>query len=412
MLEYFSYKKYKQYKDGRDVEQKGDSNGGKTAAQKGKGRAEGAPERSSTEAGPARPVLNQEDQDFFEELCSNQSGEHVDDDDDDDNGPPPPLPPRIYDWEMDSCSETEGASGTEGPAGGEGEGDRGPSRAKQPQPQPQSAPAPEKPKTAAGARDEKKPSRLSVLFTKPKRQESSLVPPTEAERETKDASRVLDRLNFFVKNNTVLAYSRDSSELLQRFTQIFKDLVNGVPSAYDDLTRLIEDRDGSIGKLFDKLPNSLQRMVTQLPEKLTGTLAPELLTAFAATQGLKVAEGGSLKDTAKNFLRPNSLTDMVRKPGAVVALFRAIVTTLKTRWPAVIGMNVIWSVSLSLLLVMLWYCYKRGRDERLDRERAASDDQRIEELPDDRTVPTIVTSSEPASSGSSRRTKSSRQSGR
>lgn len=38
-----------------------------------------------------------------------------------------------------------------------------------------------------------------------------------------------------------------------------------------------------------------------------------------------------------------------------------------------------------VLLVVLWYCYKRGREERLLREEAEAkaDGERIEELPDD-----------------------------
>ena len=71
-------------------------------------------------------------------------------------------------------------------------------------------------------------------------------------------------------------------------------------------------------------------------------------------------------------------------------------------------MNVIWSVAMSrefllsihqtaakanlpiVLLFVLWYCYKRGREERLLRENsdeAIDGSDRIEELPDDPTLP-------------------------
>lgn len=43
-----------------------------------------------------------------------------------------------------------------------------------------------------------------------------------------------------------------------------------------------------------------------------------------------------------------------------------------------------------MLLFVLWYCHKRGREERLEREKSESaidGSDRIEELPDDPTLP-------------------------
>lgn len=43
-----------------------------------------------------------------------------------------------------------------------------------------------------------------------------------------------------------------------------------------------------------------------------------------------------------------------------------------------------------MLLFVLWYCYKRGRDVRLEREKTENTidgGDRIEELPDDPTLP-------------------------
>jgi hypothetical protein len=43
---------------------------------------------------------------------------------------------------------------------------------------------------------------------------------------------------------------------------------------------------------------------------------------------------------------PQNLLELVTKPGALVGMLRAIVSALQTRWPAFIGVNVIWSVAL------------------------------------------------------------------
>jgi hypothetical protein len=278
----------------------------------------------------ANPVLNAEDEAFLQSIL------------DADDAPPPPLPPRVnHDWSSDTDDASAAASLNEPQAK-----DAAIQRS-------ETATAPE------GAKKDKKPNRLSLLFTRHKKPEDGLKPegvsPVEGEKEKKDLGRVLDRLNLSAKNNTVVSMSSDTSEALQRFTQVFKDLVNGVPTAYDDLTKLFEDRDGALNKGFEKLPTSLQKLVTQLPEKLTGSIAPELLAAAAESQGLKAEDnnGFSPKTAAEKMLLTKKIMELVTKPGAIVSMLRAIVETLKVRWPAFIGMNVIWSVALTCK----WWSY-------------------------------------------------------
>ncbi|PTB45801.1 uncharacterized protein TrAFT101_001236 [Trichoderma asperellum] len=400
MLEYFSYKKFKKSKEEKDAKEvkkddtKTEADGNKPVAEKEDGKKGENSGSSIPESQAQKAVLKPEDERFLEELLAQDT-----------DGPPPPLPPRIYTYDVDwhSSDEASIAESKKTTDDEKEEAGKTPAAAKK---EDASAKATNK---ADKEKAEKKPNRLSLLFTRSKKpadhpkSSDSLKPdaedvtPKEAEREKKDLTRVLDRLSLSAKNNTVVSESNGSSDLLQRFTQVFKDLVNGVPTAYDDLTKLIEDRDGSINKLFDKLPDSLKKLVTQLPDKLTTTLAPELLAAAAESQGIKVVEGG-MKGTAKRMLMGQNLADLVKRPGAIVGMLKAIVEVLKTRWPAFIGMNVIWSVALSLLLVVLWYCYKRGREERILREAEAeagasaevgasseADSRRFEELSDDST---------------------------
>lgn len=355
MLEYFSYKKFKKNKEEKDAKEAkkdegmSEADGNKPFVNKEEAKTDENHDASTSEPQADKAVLKPEDERFLEELLAQDTG-----------GSPPPLPPRIYTYDVDWHSGDESSIAESKKTTDDEKEDAGktPNTAKK---EDESAkPAEKAGKEKEKEKAEKKPNRLSLLFTRTKKlagmetpkSNDSLKPdtedvtPKEAERETKDLHRVLDRLSLSAQNNTVVSESKDSSDLLQRFTQVFKDLVNGVPTAYDDLTKLIEDRDGSINKLFEKLPKSLKRLVTQLPDKLTTTLAPELLAAAAESQGIKVVEGG-MKGTAKRMLMGQNLADLVKKPGVIVSMLKAIVEVLKSRWPAFIGMNVIWSVALS-----------------------------------------------------------------
>lgn len=311
MLEYFTYKKVKKHRAEKEAKKAAEQSKDETASGAAK------PGESSKSDLPAteRPILHDDDERFIEELLSNADDEQA-----------PALPPRVnvadIDWHTDNEISGDEANSTK------------PDEASKTEKAP------------------KKANRLSMLFTRTKKPGEGLKPddnvtPKEAEREKHDLSRVLDRLNLSAKNNKVVSASADSSAVLQSFTQVFKDLVNGVPTAYDDLTSLIEDKDGTISKGFDKLPSSLKKLVMQLPDKITQSLGPEILAAAAASQGIKTEKDKGLKGAAKNIIMPHNLAELVTKPGALVGMLRAIVEALKTRWPAFIGMNVLWSVALS-----------------------------------------------------------------
>ncbi|PFH58061.1 hypothetical protein XA68_14214 [Ophiocordyceps unilateralis] len=346
MLEYFTYRKVKKHR----------------AEKKAEESAKPVAESLGVNVDDDAAVLRPDDESFLKDLLSR------------DDGPVPRLPTRTesaaeLDWPSSDNEATSAAA---------------------------QKPTVEK-NDASSSTVETAPKpagRLSVFLTRYRKTDSGLQPPQgvvspdEGERETKDLSRVLDRLNLSARNNKVV--TTDSSTLLQNFTQVFKDLVNGVPTAVDDLQKLVEDRDGTISRGFEKLPSSLKKLVVQLPDKITNSLGPEILAAAAASQGIKTDTGGGIKGVAKKVLVPHNLAELVTKPGAIVGMLRAIVEVLKTRWPAFIGMNVIWSVALTLLLFVLWYCHKRGREERLERERssqAVDGADRIEELADDPALP-------------------------
>lgn len=276
---------------------------------------------SSSAPGPGKPVLTRDDESFLQSILA-------------EDGPAPPLPARVnvpdLDWPSDDASSAHRSTTPD-------EGAKGKETAES------------KDAKDVKSEDGKKPNRFSAVFSKigkKKKHGDTLKPEdaqaegvTEEEKEANDMNRVLDRLNLSAANNKVIPLSEESSEVLRKFTQIFKDLANGVPTAYDDLVNLIKDRDGAITKGFEKLPSGLQKLVMQLPDKVTGSIAPEVIAAAAKSQGLEAAEN--------IMLSPQKLFELLTKPGALVSMLRAIVATLQQRWPAFIGVNVIWSVALA-----------------------------------------------------------------
>lgn len=344
MLEYFTYKKVKKHRAQKEAEREAkDEASSRQGADNSHQHHRRHDEHGSRHDGKeqASPVLRPEDETFLEELLACA------------DGPAPPLPPRAYTFAR--------AAELDGPSAGD-------EAAAAPSPSPPPAldhDGPSLPRLSPGAKTpaadqpaaKKPPGRLALLFTRSNKKDGGAseqglepegnVPAAEGAREANDLGNVLDRLNLSAQNNKVVS-STDSSQLLQSFTQVFKDLVNGVPTACDDLARLIDDRDGALSRGFDKLPASLKRLVTQLPDKITQNLGPEILAAAAAkSQGIKADAAAGLKGTAKKVFMPTNLAELVTKPGAIVGMLRAIVEVLKTRWPAFIGVNVLWSVALS-----------------------------------------------------------------
>ena len=180
--------------------------------------------------------------------------------------------------------------------------------------------------------------------------EDGLVDDKEAKKEEEDMAIVLDRLDLAAVNNRVFSISAETQELLQKFNQVFKDLVNGVPTAYDDLEKLLTNGDRQLQQTFNSLPSFLQKLVERLPETMTKGLAPEIMTAAAARaaqSGMNMETAGKAAGAASKmgFKVPN-LKDLTGKPAAMATMLRSIVQFLRARFPAFLGMNVLWSLAM------------------------------------------------------------------
>jgi hypothetical protein len=180
--------------------------------------------------------------------------------------------------------------------------------------------------------------------------EDNVVSEVEAKKEEEDMADVLEKLNLAAVNNRVFSVSDETQELLQKFNQVFKDLINGVPTAYDDLESLLTNGDQQLQRTFNHLPSFLQKLIAQLPGKMKDTIAPELMAAAAAKaekSGINTANAAKAAGAAKRMgFKTPSLKDLVGKPGAIASMMRTIITFLRARFPAFLGMNVLWSLAL------------------------------------------------------------------
>lgn len=177
----------------------------------------------------------------------------------------------------------------------------------------------------------------------------SLAPPTaeeEAEREKKDLTNILDQLNLSALNNRAFSFSESSQKLMDEFTQILKDLINGVPTAYDDLEKLLTKSDKTLKETFKGLPPFIQKFIKTLPTKLSASVAPGLLAAASEKPGADGAAMG-MKSTSTKYLKTVPGLKSLISTDAIVGMLRTILNFLKLRFPAVIsGTNILLSVAV------------------------------------------------------------------
>lgn len=161
---------------------------------------------------------------------------------------------------------------------------------------------------------------------------------------------ILERLNLAADNNHVSSISDETQELLRKFKLIFKDMINGVPTAYHDLEMLLTNGNRQLQDTYTKLPGFLQKLIEKLPEKWTEALAPEMLAVAserASRSGINMENVGKAAAAAdKMGLSIPSLKELVSKPAAIVGMLRSIMAFLRARFPAVLGMNILWSLAL------------------------------------------------------------------
>ncbi|KAB2579821.1 hypothetical protein BFW01_g2505 [Lasiodiplodia theobromae] len=389
MLEYFAFRKFKSNRD-KKVEER-------AAAAKAAAEAQGDTE-------PKSPILNAEEEAFLERITS-QAG-------DDEEEIPPPLPARPKAATAPILLEHDLAAA---PAQTKGKDAQtalmdGADQIPLPKSPPVTTPddredkkrknywawVPDIPRRAKSMRQTKADTTqaadtLAAAAETVKKGEGvelnadgTINLEAEAAKEKQDLAEVLDQLNLAAVNNRVFSFSKESQDLMEKFKQVLKDLVNGAPHAYNDLERLLKDSEKQLDKMYGSLPPFLQNLIKQLPTKVTAALAPELMAAAAEKPDdhLNAASASAkqqkksqkyAKQGYKYAKKYPPLKKLVSEQGAIAAMLRAILNFLKLRFPAVVtGTNVLMSLAVFILLFVFWYCHKRGREVRLEREAASA----------------------------------------
>lgn len=122
-----------------------------------------------------------------------------------------------------------------------------------------------------------------------------------------------------------------------------------MPTAYDDLESLLTNSEHQLERTYAHLPSFLQKLIEQLPSKMTQSIGPEMLAAAAERQGLHSKYTDKAASTAEKLgvrVKVPSLKELVTNPGLIAAMLRSITNFLKFRFPAFLGMNVLYSLAL------------------------------------------------------------------
>lgn len=184
------------------------------------------------------------------------------------------------------------------------------------------------------------------------------------EKDEQEVSVLLDRLNLASINNRVFSFSKESQQIYENFTIVLKDIVNGAPTAYDDLEKLLKDSEGQLDKMFGDMPPFVKTLVKSLPAKLTGTLGSNLMAAASEKPGADMKtrmEAASKSESApapafspaegssgsKQKRKVPALKKLVTEQGAVTGMLKSILNFLKVRFPAFMsGTNILMSLAV------------------------------------------------------------------
>merc|ERR1712070_309559 len=213
------------------------------------------------------------------------------------------------------------------------------------------------------------------------------------EKQEREVSVLLDKLDMS-SITRVFSFSAETQKIYARFSDILRDTMNGGPTAYEDLEKLMREAGPTLEKQFYSMPPFVQTLVKSLPAKLGTTLGPELMAAASEKPGAdmqarmkaasqkrdegstdpatSVPESTGEGSTEKTKRRVPGLKRLVGEQGAVASILRNVVNFLQTRFPFLASTtNVVMSLAVFILMFVFWYCHKRGREVRLAREADA-----------------------------------------
>lgn len=144
---------------------------------------------------------------------------------------------------------------------------------------------------------------------------------------SKDGKRTMaQRMNDKFGVSTMSAHTK---QLMTEFVQILRDIQSGAPLAGQDLLNFFDKHTQDLKQANDSVPHFIKALVLKL---------------------LPVSTLPTLADLSK--------------PGALLGLIKSVLQVLKQRFPAFIGSTVLMVLAVLIVMLGLFYAYKRGRDER------------------------------------------------
>lgn len=117
--------------------------------------------------------------------------------------------------------------------------------------------------------------------------------------------------------------------LMAEFMQILKDIQSGVPLAGRDLQDFFEKHTADLKTANDSVPSFIKALVLKL-------------LPFSAVPSI----------------------EELSKPGALMGLIKSVLQVLRQRFPAFVGGSVLMVMAVVVVMLGVWYTYKRGREER------------------------------------------------
>lgn len=192
-----------------------------------------------------------------------------------------------------------------------------------------------------------------------------------AEKQEREVSVLLDNLNLSSINNRVFSFSADTQRLYERFLLCLKDVVNGAPTAYEDMDKLMKEAGPKLEEQWKSMPPFVQTLVKSLPMRL----GPELAAVAAENPNdemkrnlQKASQGGSSSSGAgvaaaamregggegkegeqkqEKKKKIPGVKSLVTEQGAIATLLRNTVGFIQTRFPFLASMtNVVMSLSV------------------------------------------------------------------
>ena len=193
-------------------------------------------------------------------------------------------------------------------------------------------------------------------------------------KQEQEVSVLLDNLSLSSINNRVFSFSAESQKYYDRFTQVLKDTLNGAPTAYEDMDKLMKDAGPTLEKNFASMPPFVQTLVKSLPAKLGTSLGPEILAAASEKPGndmqarmaaaeksrtsgggdasIKTAETKDVDGQQKKKRKIPGMKSLMSGQGMVASMLRNVVSFLQVRFPFLASMT---NVLLSLAVFSMCY---------------------------------------------------------